>query len=84
MQKWEVRVNPDRKEGLKVGEELTFFYPSTEWEMAQPFECRCGEKECCGRITGARDMDVGILRKYWLSAHIEELLQEKVVGKGNS
>ena len=21
---------------------VTFFYPSTEWELDQPFECRCG------------------------------------------
>jgi hypothetical protein len=21
---------------------VTFFYPSTEWEMAQPFKCKCG------------------------------------------
>ncbi len=30
MQQWEVRVNPDRAEGLREGDELTFFYPSTE------------------------------------------------------
>jgi hypothetical protein len=27
---------------ISAGDELTFFYPSTEWEMAQPFECWCG------------------------------------------
>jgi len=21
---------------------VTFFYPSTEWKMAQPFDCLCG------------------------------------------
>jgi hypothetical protein len=21
---------------------VTFFYPSTEWAMAQPFDCKCG------------------------------------------
>ncbi|KAJ4309364.1 hypothetical protein N0V94_008966, partial [Neodidymelliopsis sp. IMI 364377] len=39
MEAWEVRVNPDLEGGLKEGDELTFFYPSTEWSMAQPFEC---------------------------------------------
>lgn len=29
---------------IKAGEEFTFFYPSTEWEMDQPFECQCGSK----------------------------------------
>jgi hypothetical protein len=35
---WEVRVNPDLQRGLREGDELTFFYPSTEWEMSQPFD----------------------------------------------
>lgn len=26
---------------LKEGDELNFFYPSSEWEMRQPFECQC-------------------------------------------
>lgn len=21
---------------------VTYFYPSTEWELKQPFECKCG------------------------------------------
>ena len=29
-------------EPLQEGDEITFFYPSTEWEMAQPFVCNCG------------------------------------------
>jgi hypothetical protein len=32
--------------------ELTFFYPSTEWEMAEPFQCWCGSKECIGLVRG--------------------------------
>lgn len=76
MDKWEVRVNPDLHQGLKAGEELTFFYPSTEYVMAQPFGCRCGEKECRGTITGAKDMAPDVLHQYWLSPHIKELLQE--------
>ncbi len=27
---------------IQPGDEFTFFYPSTEWEMAQPFVCNCG------------------------------------------
>jgi hypothetical protein len=79
MQRWEVRVSSDRD--LKEGDELTFFYPSTEWSMAQAFECGCGDAECRGRITGAKDMDKEILKEYWLNAHIEELLAEKASGK---
>ncbi|KAF5856989.1 hypothetical protein ETB97_006445 [Aspergillus alliaceus] len=35
MTRFEVRVSEDRP--LSVGDELTFFYPSTEWKMVQPF-----------------------------------------------
>lgn len=77
MQAWEVRVADDLEGGLKAGDELTFFYPSTEWHMAQPFECLCGTKECKGKITGAKDMQKGVLGEYWLSGHIRELLDEK-------
>lgn len=29
---------------IRKGETLSFFYPSTEWEMDRPFDCQCGEK----------------------------------------
>lgn len=38
---------------IAVGQELTFFYPSTEWEMTEAFDCRCGAPECLGKIAGA-------------------------------
>ncbi|USP79658.1 galactose-proton symport [Curvularia clavata] len=76
MERWEVRVS-EQGEGLKEGDELTFFYPSTEWSMAQPFDCLCKTSECRGQITGAKDMPVETLRKYWLNKHIEEMLAEK-------
>ena len=77
MVRWEIRVVADKADGLRAGEELTCFYPSTEWHMAQPFECRCGESVCRGQITGARDMSEKDLNSYWLNAHIEELLEER-------
>jgi len=75
MSAMEVRVVAER--ALKKGDMLTFFYPSTEWEMAQEFECSCGSKGCLGRITGAKNMRVEELRRYWLNAHIEELLRKE-------
>lgn len=39
--RWEVHVGPA---GLAKGEDITFFYPSTEWDMAQGFDCNCGAK----------------------------------------
>lgn len=63
--------------GLGVGDELTFFYPSTEWLMAQPFTCTCGTPSCRGRISGARDMTPAELEGYWLSGHVRALKSEQ-------
>ena len=81
MKRWEVRVNPDLERGLREGDELTFFYPSTEWSMAQPFECLCKTGMCKGTIKGARDMRVSDLDDYWLSEHVKELLHERDAGR---
>ncbi|KAJ6441784.1 post-SET domain-containingprotein [Purpureocillium lavendulum] len=63
--------------GLSPGDELTFFYPSTEWSMAQPFDCLCGTPTCRGTISGARDMSAKQLEGIWLNGHIRELLDEQ-------
>ncbi|KAK2737629.1 hypothetical protein FQN55_000985 [Onygenales sp. PD_40] len=62
---------------IPAGEELRFFYPSTEWEMAQPFQCSCGAEKCLGVVDGAKKVDTEVLRRYWLSAHIESLVNER-------
>ncbi len=36
------------------GEELTFNYLTTEWDMASPFPCTCGAAHCPGMIRGYR------------------------------
>jgi len=63
--------------GLKAGEELTFFYPSTEWDMAQGFDCFCGSVSCRGFIRGAKSMSLEQLQGMWLNAHIRKLLEER-------
>ncbi|OXB35524.1 hypothetical protein J007_04753 [Cryptococcus neoformans] len=40
--------------GIKKGDSLEFFYPSTEWDMAQGFDCACGSDICLGKINGAK------------------------------
>ncbi|KAI9772680.1 MAG: hypothetical protein M1840_000275 [Geoglossum simile] len=77
MKKSEIRVARDKD--LKVGDALTFFYPSTEFDMAQPFQCECsaGEGNCKGRIAGAGRMAREALEGYWLNEHIEILLAEQ-------
>ncbi|KAJ9499839.1 hypothetical protein H2202_004829 [Exophiala xenobiotica] len=68
-----IEVRVAARKGVKAGDELTFFYPSTEWEMEQPFQCGCGTASCKGLISGAKDMTPEQLRGYFLNAHIEDL-----------
>ena len=64
---------------LRQGDELTYFYPSTEWAMVQPFHCRCGAGAgvCKGWIAGAAQMPAEALRGYWINAWIRGALREE-------
>ena len=57
---------------IGIDDEITFFYPSTEWNMAEPFECQCGATSCLRIIKGAKDMDKKVLSQYKLSKYINE------------
>jgi SET domain len=39
---------------IDPGDELTFDYNSTEYDMAEPFECACGSPKCVQTIAGSR------------------------------
>ncbi|HAC63639.1 MAG TPA: SET domain-containing protein-lysine N-methyltransferase [Cyanothece sp. UBA12306] len=60
---------------IEIGEELTFFYPSTEWSMAQGFDCICQSENCLGTIQGAAHLPLNILTKYKLSEYIQQKLK---------
>jgi hypothetical protein len=62
---------------IAPSDELTFFYPSTEWFMADPFECRCGHADCLGEIRGASQLALTTLKHHHLGAHIVRLLASK-------
>jgi len=64
-------------EPIKAGDELLYFYPSTEWDMAQPFQCVCGSVNCLGYIKGAYYLSKAKLRKYRLSDFISQQLKTK-------
>lgn len=71
-EKLEVRVARDRD--LKEGDELNFFYPSTEWEMDRGFECLCGAGDRCIReVKGAKEMSVEELGGWFVNPYIYEL-----------
>ncbi|KAL7759151.1 hypothetical protein ACKLNR_011578 [Fusarium oxysporum f. sp. zingiberi] len=71
----EVRVADDRH--IAKGDELTWFYPSAEWEMAQSFPCECGTERCLVAIRGSRYVEPQKLKGYFLNQHIHELMEEQ-------
>ncbi len=61
---------------INIGDELCFFYPATEWDMAQPFECLCGTKSCVKQIQGAAHLSKETLAKYKLTDFIQRMLNK--------
>lgn len=62
---------------MQPGDEFTFFYPGTEWEMAQPFVCNCGSSGCLQLINGASHLSVETLSKYKLTDFIRQQVRQK-------
>ncbi len=58
---------------IEAGEELCFFYPATEWRMAQQFVCNCGKPNCVGLVQGAADTPTEVLNKYKLTDFIKSM-----------
>jgi len=65
---------------IAAGEELTFFYPSTEWEMEAPFICLCGSANCIHVVAGARFLPLSTLEQHYLSRHIREMTVDLLNG----
>lgn len=61
---------------IAKGEELSFFYPSTEWEMQAPFICLCGAANCIHVVAGARFLPLSTLENHYLNEHIREMMVE--------
>lgn len=62
---------------IEAGEELCFFYPSTEWEMAEAFQCNCGQTECLLEIKGARFLTDEQIDRYKLTDFIQQQLASR-------
>lgn len=62
---------------ISRGDELVFFYPSTEWEMDRSFSCLCGHTDCLQQINGARFVPKKILSSYRLTDFIHKMLEGK-------
>lgn len=59
---------------IAVGDELTFFYPSTEFAMASPFNCLCGAHNCLHKIQGASYLSQEIIHQYKFTDFIMQKL----------
>lgn len=54
-------------------------YPSTEWQMSQPFDCACGKSShCLGKMDGAHSIQPETLAKYTINEHILQLKRQQV------
>lgn len=62
---------------IAEGDEMTFFYPSTEWDMSQPFTCHCGTANCLGEIRGAAHISPDIISRYKLTRFIQQQLHDR-------
>ena len=65
---------------IEKGEELSFFYPATEWEMQAPFICLCGSANCIHVVAGARFLPLSTLETHYLNKHIREMMIELLNG----
>ncbi|GJP57029.1 hypothetical protein CLOM_g16068 [Closterium sp. NIES-68] len=59
---------------IPVGGELTFFYPSSEWEMQQPFTCWCGSDKCVRLVAGAKFLTPDKLSQYFVNSNIRDII----------
>lgn len=73
----ELRVVSHR--ALQAGEDLCFFYPSSEWDSAKPFECLCNaaDADCLGSVQGAKYLSQERLDKYYVNPHIWHLVRKR-------
>jgi len=68
---------------IVIGESLTYFYPSTEWLMDQPFDCTCGAPSCLRRIEGAAMLPrEELLARGAVSPWISEATQQRDIASG--
>ena len=49
---------------IKEGEEITYDYCMSEWEIVGFSECRCGSSACRGTIQGAKHLPTDFFERY--------------------
>lgn len=63
---------------IERGEELTFNYNTTEWDMAKGFQCQCGHNGCYGHVVGFKYLthDQQKENEPWLSPFLSAKLNK--------
>jgi hypothetical protein len=62
---------------IDTGEEILYFYPSTEWVMTHPFRCQCRAEGCLREIRGAAFLPAQFGAGIPLSEHIRSMLARR-------
>ncbi len=59
---------------IAAGEGVTFHYCTTEYDMAAPFDCRCGSARCLRVIRGARHLTPAQRRRLekWMPDYLRQ------------
>lgn len=68
---------------ILVGEEISFDYNTTEWEMSTPFDCLCGCKGCHGTIRGFKYLERKQQLQLLESAQISPFIRNKAITELN-
>lgn len=69
---------------IAAGDEITFDYNTTEWEMSTPFQCLCGSKQCIGLIQGFKHLDRKRQLAVLATGHVAPYIHFKVNEEGLS
>lgn len=66
---------------IEEGEHLTFDYSTSEWDMDEKFDCRCGSPKCSGYVGGAKYLSNEEVNKrlpYFTPSVLRQLLEHKL------
>ena len=64
-------------QAIAVGDVLSSFYPSHEWDMDEKFDCCCGDALCIGRVEGARFLATDAIARYQFTEVMARLLKQE-------
>jgi hypothetical protein len=69
---------------IEPWQEITFHYATTEYSMAEPFQCRCGSTRCEGLVRGFRYLAPAARERLrpWLSTYLLSIVDDNTPEAG--